>query len=304
MIDNQIVIPKVEFYITNVCNLNCHNCNRYNKYDFRGWQRWADYEEIYANWAKKIKIEHIVILGGEPLLNPTICDWINGLNKLWGRQCQIITNGTHLNKTPGLYDLIKNRKAWIQVSIHNINDFDRHFQNIRKFLQEPIEFFHDKTQLDRHGHSVTHGSDYLFKDANGARVAASVQNSFYNISVYPNENNQLTLHNNDPELAHKDCGFVKFKNYHFIRGKLYKCGPVALLPEFDLQHPLAIPDQDRELLNSYQPLVVDEFDQRGEYFLNNINNVIPQCKFCPTKFSNQQIFALNKISGSTGSFKN
>ena len=304
MIDNRIVIPKVEFYITNVCNLTCHDCNRYNNYDFRGWQRWSDYKEIYTKWAKKVKIGHMVILGGEPLLNPTICEWVDGLSDLWEDSCQIITNGTQLNKTPGLYDLVKRHKAWIQVSIHNVNDIDRHFHNIRQFLQEPIEFFQDKTQLNNQGHSVTNGSDYLFKDVNRAKIAASVQDSFYNISIYPDKNNQLTLHNNNPELAHQDCGFVKYKNYHFIRGKLYKCGPVALLPEFDLQYPLAISDADRQLLNSYRPLGVDEFEQRGVDFLNNIDKVIPQCKFCPTKSANQQIFALNKTSGSNSSFKN
>ena len=301
--DSRVVIPKVEFYITNVCNLTCHNCNRYNNYDFKGWQSWKDYKDIFTEWAKKIQIGHIVILGGEPLLNPTICDWVTGLHGLLSESIQIVTNGTHLNKVPGLYDLVRQYKAWIQVSIHNVNDLERHFQNIREFFPEPVEFFQDKTQLDSFGRSVTKGSDYLFQGKHGLWVAASVQDSFYNISIYPNENNQLTLHNNNPEDAHQDCGFAKYKNYHFVHGKLYKCGPVALLPEFDQQYPLAISDEDRALLTSYHPLSVDEFDQRGREFIKHIDDVIPQCKFCPTSYSNQQIFALNKTQNSTSSFK-
>ena len=301
--DSRIVIPKVEFYITNVCNLSCHNCNRYNNYDFKGWQSWNDYKDIFTEWAKKIQIGHIVILGGEPLLNPTINEWVTGLHGLLSTSIQIVTNGTHLNKVPGLYDLVRQSKAWIQVSIHNVNDIERHFQNIREFFPEPVEFFQDKNQLDKFGRSITKGSDYLFQGKQGFWVAASVQDSFYNISIYHNEHNQLTLHNNNPEDAHRDCGFVKYKNYHFIHGKLYKCGPVALLPEFDQQYPLAISDEDRTLLNSYHPLSVDEFDQRGAEFIKHIDDVIPQCKFCPTNFNNQQIFSLNKTAGSTGSFK-
>ena len=301
--DNRIEIPKVEFYITNVCNLTCHNCNRYNNHDFKGFQKWSDYKEIYTEWAKKIKIKHIVILGGEPLLNPTIIEWINGLHRLWPvYQSQVITNGTYLNKIPNLYEKTK-YQTWFQISIHNTNDIDAHFQNIQKFLTEPIEMFNDKTQVDGQGKSATWGADFLFKDKNNIVVTASIQDDFYNISIHLNENNQLTLHNNNPIEAHQDCGFAKYKNYHFIRGKLYKCGPVALIPEFDRQYPLAISSEDRELLNSYTPLSVADFDQHGREFLANIDNVIPQCKFCPSSFSNTKIYALNKAKDSTSSFK-
>ena len=295
-VDTRIVVDKIEFYITNVCNLTCKDCNRYNNYNFKGWQNWNDYKDIYAEWAKKIDITNIVLLGGEPLLNPSICEWISGIRKLWPKSnIQIITNGTHLNSVPGLYEAIKNTSSWVQVSVHNVGDIDQHFQNIRKFLKEPISFIDDKTQ--------TFGSDYCFYDLYRIKVAVSIQDSFYNISIYTNSYGRLTLHNNDPELAHRDCGFVKYKNYHFIRGKLYKCGPAALLPEFDQQYPLDISDEDRELLNSYRPLSIDEFEDRGAEFIKNIDNVIAQCKFCPTNFSNTQIFATNKNKNSIGSFK-
>ena len=35
-----------EFYITNVCNLNCTECNRFNNYHFSGHQRWDDYSDV------------------------------------------------------------------------------------------------------------------------------------------------------------------------------------------------------------------------------------------------------------------
>jgi organic radical activating enzyme len=300
--DTRIVVDKIEFYITNVCNLTCINCNRYNNYNFKGWQNWKDYEAVYTEWAKKIDIKHIVILGGEPLLNPSINDWILGIKELW-REVQIVTNGTHLNLVPGLYDTIRKTESWVQVSIHNVHDLEHHFQNIRSFLKEPIRFSDDKNLLDSAGKSTTFGSDYGFRDSNAVMVSASIQDSFYNISIRTGNNGKLTLHDNDPELAHKDCGFVKYKNYHFIRGKLYKCGPVALLPEFDQQYPLDISAKDRTLLNSYRPLSIDDFEQRGADFIKNIDNVIDQCKFCPTNFSNTQIFATNKNKNSIGSFK-
>ncbi len=74
-----------------------------------------------------------------------------------------------------------------------------------------------------------------------------------------------------------------------IRGKIYKCGPAALMPEFDDQYQFDISDEDRLLMRGYQPLTVDEFDTRGAEFLGNIDNVIDQCKFCPESYDYKPI---------------
>ena len=125
--DTRYVLDKVEFYITNVCNLNCDQCNRFNDYKFAGWQRWSDYEDIYRRWASLVDVKHIVILGGEPLLNPSINEWIRGLADLWKKPVQILTNGTRLNHTPGLYETLLSwhsdptiAKHWIGISVHNL----------------------------------------------------------------------------------------------------------------------------------------------------------------------------------------
>ena len=80
---NRITIDKIEFYITNVCNLTCSGCNRYNNYKFAGWQNYDDYADIIQQWSKKINLIKPVILGGEPLLNPTINKWVEGLRAAW-----------------------------------------------------------------------------------------------------------------------------------------------------------------------------------------------------------------------------
>jgi hypothetical protein len=108
---------------------------------------------------------------------------------------------------------------------------------------------------------------------------------FVQSNIIEQPNGRFGLYNSDPDAAHANCTFVKFKNYHWIRGKIYKCGPAALMPEFDRQHNFDISDEDRILLNSYDALSVDEFDQRGEEFFRTIDNVIPQCKFCPEQFT-------------------
>ena len=310
--DPRTLIPNIEFYITNVCNLACKNCNRFNDHDFRGWQRWSDYESQYQQWSKHVRLQRVTILGGEPLLNPTICDWIDGINLLWGKPVQVLTNGTRLNHVSGLYDrMVKFNdpklpwvKNWIGVSLHNEKDRERCFSEIEKFLQGPVTYYHttDPINVDQ---AYTWGAQHAFVDSNGMRVHVWEYDSFYRSAVQKTLDGKYKLFDNDEVQAHQVCGFAQFKCYHFIRAKLYKCGPVALFPEFDQQHTFDISEQDRRLLNSYLALSADEFETRGQDFLSHIDDVIPQCKFCPTSADqqNEKIYAVNKKAGAIGQFE-
>jgi len=299
-------VDKLEFYITNSCNLTCTNCNRFNNLDFRGWQRWSDYEADYREWAKYIAPKKIVLLGGEPFLNPTLNEWLLGINQTFNRPVQILTNGTRLHANLDFYDVIlaSNQqfgwKNWIGVSVHNSADINKYIQHIRLFLKHPIT---ESTGVD---------ADYTFVDRNGIAIRVWVQDQFYQSSIqqhptqWVNDKPQpgrYTLHNNDPFFAHQACGFATWKNYHMIRGRLHKCGPVALMPEFDLQHDLDISPDDKKLLHSYQPLSAWDYPAQGEAFFAELDNQLPQCKFCPVQkqMKLEQIFAVQKKKNSTSS---
>lgn len=280
---DRIFIDRLEFYITNVCNLTCDGCNRYNNYHFRGWQAWDDYADDLARWAKRIEIGHPVILGGEPLLNPDIVKWVNGLRRLWPEHSgvQIQSNGTRIDRVRGLYEALDPKEGnWIGISIHNPDDREEIFARIRNYLQAPIKESADKS------HPI--GSDYQFYDSNNWYVHAWMSNKFVQSNIIE-QDGRYTLYNSDPTRAHENCTFRRFKNYHWIRGRIYKCGPVALMPEFDQQHRFDISDEDRELLHAYRGLAVDEFDARGAQFLATLDDEIPQCKFCPEHYVYQPI---------------
>lgn len=287
---SQLVLNKLEFYITNVCNMTCSGCNRFNNYKFTGWQSWAESEPVMAEWAKKIHINQIVILGGEPLLNPDIVNWVSGLRRLWPGQTgiQVQSNGTRIDQVKNLYNAAQGR-FWIGVSLHTDQDREEIFQKIRNYLKAPVLI----TQNPNH----PVGSKYQFTDSDNRQVHVWDNSTFYQSSIVERPFGKFSLHNSDPVTAHENCSFRKFKNYHMIRGKIYKCGPVALMPEFDQQHQFEISDKDREILNSYRPLSVEEYDTRGEEFFRTIDDAIPQCKFCPEQLEYQPVtFRLKKSS--------
>jgi hypothetical protein len=274
---------KIEFYITNVCNLSCHRCNRFNNHDFRGWQKWTDYEQIYRSWSQYIDIDHIVILGGEPLLNSTIIDWVYGLNDIWHKNVQILSNGTHINHVRGLKQALQENGNWLGISWHNMEQLDQLRDIMVEFLGSNCTEVHGKS-------NNRFGGDIVFSDNNGVDIPIWIQDQFQESSI----RTDWTLHNSDPIIAHERCGFVQNKCYHFIKGKLYKCGPVALMPEFDQQHALNISHEDRQLLHQYQPLTIDDIEYVGEKFFRNLDEPIPQCKFCPVEAHPEKIFAIRK----------
>lgn len=284
MTDNRYTFDRLEFYITNVCNLTCNGCNRYNNYTFKGWQSWEEAEPILKEWSKKIAIRHPVILGGEPLLNADIVKWVNGIRRLWPEYSgvQIQSNGTRIDRVKGLYEALDPQQGnWIGISIHNPNDKEEIFKRIRNFLRGTI--------IETSNPDDPIGSDFQFIDSNKMIVHAWLSDKFVNSNIIQTDSDRFELYDSDPDIAHENCTFRRFKNYHMIRGKIYKCGPSALMPEFDQQFTFDISDEDRELLHSYRPLGVDEYDARGKEFLDNIDNVIPQCKFCPEKYEYKEI---------------
>jgi organic radical activating enzyme len=293
---------KVEFYITNVCNLTCNNCNRFNNFNFKGHQRWEDYAEVYQQWSDLIELQSIVVMGGEPLLNPTIKEWVVGLADIFNCDVQILTNGLQLNRVPGLYDTIKayandHRKfIHLQVSLHNLDHFDFLRQQILTFLDGPCKEWGKYLNQPAPKFHRDYQAYYTAQDKNNVQINMHVDNSFFTSAVQLGEDGRYRVHNSDPLEAHSQCGFVRYKSYHFIEGGIYKCGPAALLPKFDQQLGLDLTDQQRAIMNAYQPFTVEQVRQQGTEILTKIDQPIEQCQFCPTQFTNNVIWP-DKKSG-------
>jgi len=280
-------LKEVEVYITNVCNLACPGCNRFNNYKFKGWQRWSDYEPIYREWAKQITFDRIGILGGEPLLNPDIMLWIEGLRSLWpSSRINIVTNAYRLNQVKGLYEyLLAHRKVHFKVGIHNKKHKPFILGEIEKFLTAPFTY-----NFDTENH---YDQKLYITDANDITILVEYNWWFHQGSLVPlPDSTEFTLYNSDVKKAHDNCS-MKYC-YTFHQGKLHKCGVVALLPEFSEQHTIKLEPADTALMHGYRPLQVTDNLETKEKFINNLPNSIDQCKFCPEVYLGDQIWAEEK----------
>jgi organic radical activating enzyme len=311
-----------EFYITNVCNLNCPRCNRYNNYAFSGHQRWDDYADIYQAWSKRLDIPRIGILGGEPLLNPDFDKWLKGIARLWpDSNIFINSNGTQLDRWPDLYRWLDEYKGRVRLDInrHNREDRPATLAKIESLFPGTYRKFYVNSDgaSGYFTESPNHDQQYLFKEHNIGpeiwedttfEIAYRDQNSiliryatadvFDNISVeFDSDTGSLRMpYMSDAERAISNCG--NKWSHHLSKGKLYKCSVTAVLPDFVQQYKVSMSDQQRELVTGYKAAEVTWSDSDLSTFLDNLKGChsIAQCQLCPENFSYERFSAgRNKI---------
>jgi organic radical activating enzyme len=312
-------LPRVEFYITNVCNLNCSNCNRLNNYKFAGHQYWKDYSDQYEQWSKILDVKEITILGGEPLLNPDLESWLYGIRSFWpDAKIDLATNGTRISLVKNLYKYLLDNNITLNVTLHNRSLYFEYRNSLSNFFEGEIEIaitnslnawpeiykqvsdpqwpecttMDDFDKLPEHIkkecyeiHKIA-PDQYLeqtgsinYKDSNGVKASLCYYEHFVTAPLKYNNNNKFKVYNSDPIKAHGVC-WSKYC-HHFIKGKLYKCHHVALLPEFMEQYHVDINQDDLDLLNSYKPMMAtDDLTELSKSVLS-LRNHIPQCKLCP-----------------------
>jgi len=329
-----------EFYITNVCNLACPDCNRFNNFSFAGHQDWQMYKADYEKWSKILQIEHIGILGGEPLIHPDIETWLEGLITLWpDSHFSIYTNGTVLPNKKNFYDFLKKHKnkVILEINWHDPDDKDKIWDIINNFMEGPIttkivhgdwansvwvdcynavkdpswpdcqtfdQFINLPAHIQKECKEVHNFDPKQWEedsciteavDKNSVKITVRPAWNYMTSTVIYNERTgKLALHNSDPKKAMEACAFKPC--HHFIKGKLYKCGPVGILPEFIEQFKVDISDQDKNLINSYQPATVDWNNDQLTKFIDNLVNAKPiaQCKLCPEQFTMRKLSLPNK----------
>ena len=337
MVVKKYNLAYVEFYITNVCNFDCDECNRFNNYHFSGQEYWKDVKDIYTEWSKIMSFGHIAILGGEPLLNPSINEWIDGIASLWPTtKIEIVTNGTRFLNVPNLYDVVRKYKGrvYFDVHLHNATRKNRIINDIKKLFgnecnvvngsndphnnqgwnnvyntirdpnwpecKTPNEFKDLPTHIQEECTNVFQFNDVIFKENNtkskktdkitiidkhGVSAIISISDVF-SVSALKHNSGVFSLHNSDPNKAMSVC--YSKTCHHFMKGKLYKCAVVGLLPEFHKQFYFDISTKDKELMHSYSPMEYNSSDSFAKKFIHNLssNSVIPQCKFCPDNAEN------------------
>jgi organic radical activating enzyme len=275
----------VDFYITHHCNMNCDSCNRFNNYNFKGHKDWRPYAQQYEKWAQNTKIQWINILGGEPLLHPDITGWIKQVRQWWPTSTlTVFTNGTMLNKVPNLYDTVKENNCILYICTHNKHIQDNIFKELDKFF--PVEYSVHEPDPDVVNSVVF--TRKIITDKNGVCVHVKPSTTMHPSTLLL-KNDVFKLHNSDPVRAHSVCWNAQC--HHFIDGKIYKCGMVPLLAEFNTQYLIDVNEVDLALIQNPGGYTFEEASSNQDEFLHYLKNHIEHCKFCPEELTFRDVQA-------------
>ena len=291
-----------EIYITNVCNYSCTNCQSLNNFAFKGHQRWEDFQNEYQLLSNQIDIDVVQIIGGEPTLNPDFEKWVNGISKLWpNSKLQISTNGSRLDKiTDQTYQTLLKHKGTLWITCHDIKLYDEFLDFSKSFLNNIVSDTDNADGCDWKTDYEKSKTDPSVKlrtvsrkliDEHGVEIILDWSQAFVPSVVDVVDKHYLKMnYNSDPVEAHDIC---YFKTCHQInKGKLYKCPLVSVLPDFLDQFNISMSDDDKAIAYSYQPLSAD--DDNIANFIDNLNQPISQCKFCPSKYVKQNFVGTDK----------
>jgi len=281
--------------------LNCSRCNRFNNYAFSGHYKWNEYAEVYKSWSEKLDVGRIGILGGEPMLNPEFDVWVEEIAKLWPRaSILIITNGTQFHRWPMLYKLLEKYQGRVRIDInrHDINaeaevvrnveqffpgDYKKFYVNDGYYTQGPDHVKHFNFADNGIKYEVWEDQTYklAWRDHNQIFVRYGLANTFSKIPIERYDDRVKLVYWSDPTAAISICGGKE--SHHFLNGKLYKCNVSAILPNFIKQFDVAMTDQQKELIESYEPAEITWNNDKLTEFVEGLRQTrcIEQCRLCP-----------------------
>ena len=113
----KVFVDKIEIPVTYACNLQCKHCTVHAPY-LHGHV--PDLFSSLRIWSEKLLPKMILVLGGEPLLNPDLPQILETIRRLYSSSdILLITNGLLLADAPSLFwDAIVKTGTRITISAH------------------------------------------------------------------------------------------------------------------------------------------------------------------------------------------
>lgn len=259
------VLPFVETMVTQVCNLSCSGCTNYSDLIHQGYVTWQQGRRDISKWMERVELPDFGIIGGEPLVNPEIEDWIIGIRDLLpNTQIRFTTNGLLLHKYPDIIKLFEQvGNCVFKITVHVDDQLVNN--EIQKILDlynwEPVEEFGIKR----------------FRTKNNLRFQIKQPDVFYRAHL--NEYHNMMPHHSDPQAAFKLCSQQTCPLLH--HGKIYKCSSNGLLSETleRFKYP-NIQEWSQYLSTGLEP---DCSDTELQTFLQGFGKPEKICSMCPSE---------------------
>ena len=261
----------LEIMIINACNLSCKGCTTFSDLKHSGYVPWNLGRSWLEPWTDRIQIQAIGLMGGEPLMNPELKQWLTGIRELLPTtQIRFVTNGLLIHKNWWVLDLLDDLgNSVLKVSKHvndsRLDDSINHIFSSRNW--NPIR---------------EHNIDRWICDS-GLRFQISQPTTF--LKTFLGEFHEAMPHNNDPVEAFSIC--VQKRCPLLLDGKIWKCGTLALTPK--ILERFHWPNKD-----AWKPFITSGLDvtctdAELSRFIKNFGKPHTSCRQCPTKKDHESL---------------
>ena len=235
-------LNQLELHLADHCNLNCRSCDHYSPISEECFPVFSNVEHDLKLLSEVLdgKIENILLLGGEPLLNKDIEKYISMTRKLFKESnITIVTNGLLLKKqSEEFYSSCINNNIHIEITRYPIN-FD--YSSVVDFLENKqisYSFVGSTATKDKTTHK-------LALDESGKQ---------------------------DPEYSYNHC-FHSTKCYQYYDGKLFLCPCCAYINKINKYFNKNFEVSDKDYLEISKI-------KNAQEILDYLSNPIPFCRYC------------------------
>mgnify|MGYP000874632675 FL=1 len=202
--DSKVRCHNLEIHVSHGCNLTCEQCSHFSNYGFRGHLSPADARAWLGAWAVRLEPKWVSLLGGEPTLNPALCEIVAIARETFPRALvQLVTNGWFLHRYRELPDVLERHNVRLELSVHHGSE--QYLARVAEILMLLLEW-RERKRFSLHVRRSYSRWRRLYRSA-GADLRP--------------------VADGDAEAAWEACGSRDCLQIH--EGKLWKCPPVAYL---------------------------------------------------------------------------
>ena len=269
------VLPFLETMITQVCNLACVGCTNYSDLSHKGYVTWKDGKEQLEKWLEIVDIPDFGIMGGEPLINPQVDEWLIGVRDLMpNTQIRFTTNGLLMHKHTDIIKLMHELgNVVFKITVHTPDD---------EILKSTIDDIFNNFQWTE----VTEYGIKRWKTSNNLRLQINYPTQF--LKTFKGDYNNMLPFDSTPSESFNDC--IQQTCPLLYNGKIYKCSTAGLLKDTldfnNIKNELWIKHIDNGISTT------DDINHIKR-FVENFGKPNALCRQCPTKKDTSAILLHN-----------
>jgi len=257
-------LEHVELMVINSCQLSCRACATFSDLKHSGYVTWKEGKTQLLPWLERLDLECVGIMGGEPLINPELKEWLTGLRELLpNTQIRLPTNGLLLHKHMDLVDLMNDiGNCILKISYHVDNT------TLRRVVKHIIGAYDFRPVTEYGINRWSTPNDFKFQINNPTKFLKSYKNDYHDMEP----------HDSDPKDAFGICVCQRCAFLH--DGKLFKCSIAGLTPVLHSR----FGEPNKEAWTPYldSGLSVDCSEDDLESFIQNFGRPHDICRQCPT----------------------